>query len=513
MKNTEEIDLISPAGKRAANGFGSIARQASIRFSGMAFDKLIGYAFALFVANYYGTEAFGLYLFGVGIIEVLIAFSRLGMERAELRAVAHVTAEGRLTEVKGIVRTSIRLTLPVSLVLVAAVFIFIQQVAILFGKAQIEEFLRFAAPAILISTLADMFLGATEGQGDQRFVTLTRFVIEPLIRLSLAIVFNLILQGSAGDRALALSYSIAVSASAVMGYWFYRKRIARRAQGEPTGRYAADLLKVGLPFCGITVLNRLLARAEIFLLFAFVSAAATAEYTLAQRTALLTMMIALAADAAFRPTIARAFAKGQYDQAASQFMCVSRSILMVCLPACLLLALFPARVMAVIGEQFTGAAPAVTLITIGTIANFTFGPVTSALAMAGLTQKNLRNGLIAGAIGLTLDLTLIPQIGIVGGAIAQSVSMTALAALNAFSAYRATGVIGIGRTHLKLVVASAVAALAGLVANNVAPQNRYAAFVIIATAVFSGYGATLVLIKPAPEDLQLLKSIFIEHDK
>jgi O-antigen/teichoic acid export membrane protein len=257
----------------------------------------------------------------------------------------------------------------------------------------------------------------------------------------------------------------------------------------------------------------LLARAEIFLLFAFVSAAATAEYTLAQRTALLTMMIALAADAAFRPTIARAFAKGQYDQAASQFMCVSRSILMIGLPVCLLLVLFPSRVMAVIGDQFTEVAPVVTLITIGTMANFTFGPAASALAMAGLTQKNLRNGLVAGAIGLTLDLTLIPRIGIVGAAIAQSVSMIALATINAYSAYRATGVYGIGKMHLKLVVAGAVAAAAGLITNSVAPQNRYAAFVILATAMFSSYGATLVLIKPAPEDLQLLKSIFVEHDK
>jgi O-antigen/teichoic acid export membrane protein len=289
--------------------------------------------------------------------------------------------------------------------------------------------------------------------------------------------------------------------------------IVRRADGKPTGRYENELLKVGLPFCGFTVLSRLLARAEIFLLFAFVSAAATAEYTLAQRTALLTMMISLAADAAFRPTIARAFTQGQYDQAASQFLCVSRSILMVCLPVFLLLTLFPARVMAVIGEQFINAAPVVTLITIGTMANFAFGPVASALAMAGLTQKNLRNGLVAGAIGLALDLTLIPKLGIVGAAIAQSVSMIALASINAFSAYRATGVLGIGKMHLKLVIAAAVATIAGLIANSFIPQNKYAAFVILASAIFSSYGVTLALIKPAPEDLQLLKSIFIEHDR
>src|SRR5262245_41405532 len=49
--------------------FGHVARQASIRFSGLAFDKVLGYVFALAVAKTYGSTAFGLYIFGVGCFE------------------------------------------------------------------------------------------------------------------------------------------------------------------------------------------------------------------------------------------------------------------------------------------------------------------------------------------------------------------------------------------------------------------------------------------------------------
>lgn len=513
MKNTKESDPVYQSVDITANGFGSVARQASIRFSGLAFDKLVGYLFALFVASYYGAEAFGLYLFGVGIIEVILALARLGMERAVVREVAHLTAAGRFVEIKGVVRSALRITLPVSLILVLATFAFSRQMASVLGDPQLADFLRLAAPAVLLSVIADVLLWATEGQGDQRYLTVSRLVAEPVAKLILAAVFFITLRSDADEKLLALSYSLATGMSAGLGYWFYQRKIASRAPAEPVGRYGAELLRVGLPFCGTMVLNRLLARAEIFLLFAFLSAAATAQYTMAQRTALLAMMIAFATDAAFRPAMARAFAQGRHREAQAQFLCVSRSTLMLCLPACLLLALFPARVMAAVGEQFIEAAPVVTLIATGALATFLFGPAASALAMAGLTRMVLKNGLIAGAIGLALDLILIPQMGIVGAALAQSVSMTALALVNAFSARRATGVLGIGRAHLKLVIASIVAAATGLLADSFAPENRYAAFVIVATCLLSGYAATLALIKPAQEDWQLIKSVFVREKK
>lgn len=316
----------------------------------------------------------------------------------------------------------------------------------------------------------------------------------------------------ADERFLAFAYAIAQGVSAALGYFFYHRRVARRAPEDVTGSYAAELLRVGLPFCGTVVLTRLIARAEVLLLFAFLSASATAEFALAQRTALLATMIAFAVEAAFRPTIARSFAQGRYDQAQAQFLCVSRSTLMLGLPACIILALFPVRVMSVVGEQFVSAAPVVTLIAIGAVVTFAFGPVASALAMAGLTQKNLKNGLIAGAVGLALDLVLIPRIGIVGAAIAQLVSMTVLAVISAVSAYRATGVLGLGRAHLKLVVASLVAAGVGLLADTVAPANKYMAFVVIATSVLLAYVITLALIRPVEEDWQLIKSVFVRQD-
>ena len=86
--------------------FETVARQATIRFAGLAVDKLLGFVFALFVAKTYGSTAFGLYLFGVGLVEIAYGLAELGLDRASIRAVAAAVAKGRPGEARAVVRTA-----------------------------------------------------------------------------------------------------------------------------------------------------------------------------------------------------------------------------------------------------------------------------------------------------------------------------------------------------------------------------------------------------------------------
>ena len=80
-----------------AAAFPQIARELDLGpgFAGLAFDKLLGYVFALVVAKTYGSTAFGLYIFGVGMFEVAYALTELGLERASIRQIADLSARGR----------------------------------------------------------------------------------------------------------------------------------------------------------------------------------------------------------------------------------------------------------------------------------------------------------------------------------------------------------------------------------------------------------------------------------
>ncbi|HLG17249.1 MAG TPA: flippase [Blastocatellia bacterium] len=484
-----------------------VVRQASVRFSGLMVDKFLGYGFMVLVTKSYGPDAFGVYLFGVGAIEVALGATRLGLDRAAVRAVSGLNATGKPAEIKGVVRASLLLTLPVCVAITVVGLLFNDGLAAVLGQPRLDDFMRFAALAIPASVFADVLLWSTEGLGYQKYVALIRMMIEPAIKTAIAVGLFLVLGKAGSSRSLGLAYTVSVLISAIIAYAVYRRRVAPMAVGPSVERHVPELLRVGLPFCGLTILSRLLARADTFLIFAIVSAKATAHYTVALRTALLTTMIALAFDAAFRPAMARILAVGRPGDLAADYLSVSRSVFVLCLPACVVLGVFPERVMTVIGGQFSDAAAVCSLIAVATAVGFALGPAASALAMAGRTRVPLVNGLIAGAIGLALNVALIPRLGLAGAGAAQCISIVVSSVLNAVSARRLLGVSGIGRGHASLVVASVVAAVAGLVSDAIAPADKYAALAVVSSVVVLVYLAVIWAWGIRPEDKQLISNL------
>lgn len=491
-----------------AGGFDGVARQASIRFSGLAFDKLLGYAFAIIITKTYGPADLGFYIVGVGLIEVLLSLTRLGQDQAAVRAVAGLVAAGKRVEIKGVLRTSLAFTIPPAVAVAALVLVVDHRLAAALSRPNLAYFLGFAVVSLPAANVADSFLWISEGLGRQKYLTLVRMVLEPTVKTALSLALFLALGSVAGAQSLGLAYTASIVVSAACAYFVYRRVVLPLTPGRPTEPNAAELLRVGLPICGLSVLTRLLGRAEVFLIFTLISARATAHFIVAQRTALLTTMIALAVDAAFRPAMASALTRGLHNELRHQFSSVSRRILMLCLPACVVLVCFPSRVMAVVGDQFVGAAPVVALITIGTVASFIAGPSASALVMAGRSRISLANGLVAGGLGLALDIMLIPRFGLFGAGVAQCGSMVVSNFLNACSARRLLGVSGVGRDHLRLLIPITVAAAAGMLMNALAPANKYSALALIGISVLVAYALSVAAVGVTPEDKRLARDLF-----
>ncbi|MEW6206969.1 MAG: polysaccharide biosynthesis C-terminal domain-containing protein [Acidobacteriota bacterium] len=488
-----------------------MARQASIRFSGLMFDKMLGYLFALFVTKTYGSTGFGLYLFGVSLIEILFVVARLGLDRSSVRAAASLAATGKFAEIKGVARASLLITSLSGIALAAALFFFNQSLSNAMARPGLADFLSIAAIAVPASVMADVFLWPTEAIGSQRYFALVRNVFEPIVKISLAVVFFVASAGSANARSLGIAYAISILAGATLSFLVYLRVIAARYGERARESHIKELLRVGLPVCGQNLLGRALAQTDIFLLFTLVSAASTAHYTVAARTAMLMAMISFAFEAAFRPAAAAVLARG--ERLTPLYRSVSRSVLMLCLPAAVVLILFPARVMAVVGDQFINAAPVVRWIAAGATASFILGPAASALMMAGRSRTPLINGIIAGMISLALNLILIPRIGLAGAGIAQCVSWVASSALNAVAAHRLLKIFSIGRRHAPLLIAAALASIVALLVEQVAPENKYLSLALVGAAALTAYAATLLMIGVAQEDRRFIRSILLIGQK
>jgi O-antigen/teichoic acid export membrane protein len=229
------------------------------------------------------------------------------------------------------------------------------------------------------------------------------------------------------------------------------------------------------------------------------------------RTAMLTAMLPFAMEAAFRPAAAAILAKG--DALRPLYRSVSRSVLMLCLPASIALILFPERVMAVVGSQFIEAAPVARLIALGTLVYFILGPSGQTLTMAARPRVPFINGLIAGAAGLALNIILIPRVGLIGAGIALCSSWAVSNVMNALAMKRILGVSGVGPRHAPLLLAAIAAAVVALIADSIAPADKYIALAVIGAAMVATYAATLLLMGIAEEDKQFLRSVLLIRSK
>lgn len=497
----------SSATGQTVQTFDHVARQASIRFSGLAIDKLLGYVFALLVAKTFGSTVFGLYIFGVGLFEITYALTELGLERSAIRAIAESDAHGKHAEVRAIVRSTLSLMVPVGAVVALVGVAFGPLLAELLGRPELGPFLRIGAIAIPAWLVGEAFLWATEGLGSQRYMVTVRLVVEPLVKIAFTLLLYLPFSGADGATALAIAYASAIVISAVLAYVSYRKFVLPRATGQPVGGHAAELLRLGLPVCGLTLLQRALQWWDIFLTFTVVSAMATTHYTVAYRTAMLTLMISNAFEAAFKPAMAAALAQGRREAVREEFQKVSRTVLMTCLPAIVMLTVFPGRIMPVLGDQFIPAASICAVVAFGTLVSMLAGPASSALTMAGRTRVPFVNGLAAAAIGVTTGLVLVRRYGALGVAIGQCTSLCLANIFHSISARRILGVFGIGRQHATLALAAAVAVAAGLGASAIAPSNKYAAFAAVGVAVTVAYIATLTIAGVNRDDWRFVRNV------
>lgn len=489
-----------------ADGFDRMAREATIRFSGLAFDKLLGYLFLLLVTKTYGSAAFDVYLFGIYVVEICLAVAELGLERAAIRAVAVSEARGARVEIKGIVATSLGLVLGPGFLIAALLFALAQPVTALLGRPDAAPFLEAVAWAVPASLASDAFFWAAEGLGRQRYATIARMVVEPVVKVALTAVFFTAFGSEAGPAELGYAYTAAVLTSTVLGALIYRSQVASRIAGHPVERHLAALLRVSIPLWGSAVLVRLLARADVILLFALAPPKTATLYMAALSTALLTTMIARSFEAACRPLLATALALDRRAELRSQFERVAGIVFGLCLPACILLAFFPSQVLGAIGDQFRPIAPAMAVLTLGTLVDYIFGPSAAALAMAGRTRIPFVNSLAASAIALGLDLLLIPRYGALGAAAAQCTSLVVLATLNAAAAWRVLGIFGPGRRHVKVVAAGLAATVAGFAVQAMTTGNKYADLVLVSAAVGLAYLAALLALGIGPEDRALLRS-------
>lgn len=412
----------------------------ALRIGGAA----LALVFNLVLTRLLGAGGAGIYFLALTIVTIATLVGRMGMDNALLRLVAGSVARSDWGRTRGVYRTSMVMA---ALFAGAATFVLIPAAPFtarrIFSEPGLQRPLQVMALAIVPMTLALLHGEALKGV---RKIGISQFVQWGSLHLfNIALIYPLVrLWGVSGAAA---SYAIAAGLTFTIGRVSWRRVPGLRTHAiVPYDRRA--LLRDSTPLFWIASINMLASWIGLIILGILGTSSDVGIFGVATRLSVVISFVLVAVNAVAAPKFAALHQKG--DMESMRHVAVGSTRLMVglALPVLLLFVFASRQAMGLFGPEFEAGWRALVILSVGQFLVVCAGSAVHLLMMTG-RERTVRNLLgLSVAIGVALNLLLVPTYGIEGAAVATALSLVAINGGGAVAVWRRYGILTlpIGRT-------------------------------------------------------------------
>lgn len=388
----------------------------------------LGTAFlvSVLLARFLGASGLGVFALAATTTTIAGIVGRVGLDMAMLRFASAAAYQDDWYVVSGVYRAGMRIALLASGAATAALMLLAPILSHrLFDDPAAMEPTRIMALTILPTTVAILhgeMLKALKLTGVASFVLASA---PPSINLVVLGIAALSIKGGFNPTQAtwaALLAGIIVSATAM---WLWRRHTPqlRNLRGSFEIR---RLLGTSLPLFWVASMSLIISATDIVMLGIWTTSEEVALYSAALKLSALVGFPLVAINAIATPQLSGFYATNDHKR---MELVARGATLFAGLLALLISALFwiaPKLVLGVFGQEFTAAALALVIITVGRFIHSATGPVGVLLIATG-REKLLRNFVAAAALAnIALNILLIPRYGIEGAAIASALSLAGM---------------------------------------------------------------------------------------
>lgn len=392
-----------------------IAKESTIHFTGMIYGQVIRYIFIALLARIIGPIYLGIYSLGNSVTQISESIGKAGLDVGIMRFVSMHDSMDNSAEIKQYIKSALRMGF------VFSVLIMIIQI-VLAGWLTDNIFKETGLLKIVLITYAfslpfyvsiAIAAAATRGFKMVKYSVLVLNILNPTILLISAIISYLLI-----SHEMVILLPIVVTG--VIGFFVISKLLNKISgisyNGIIAGQFNNTLLKFSIPLMFIVILGTMMHWMDIMMLGYFTDARTVGLYHPAIRTAGLQQGILSSFIGIFAPMFTGYFAKNNHKKMSEIYKLVTRWLLTIILPFTVVVIIFPENVMLLFGNDFYNVAPSLIILTIAMAIYSIFGTSGTALTVTGLQKYNLINAIVAIVINGTLNIILIPKLGILGAA-------------------------------------------------------------------------------------------------
>lgn len=486
----------TPPRTTADQDTGDLARGAGVNYLGYVARLGSRVPFLFLAGLLYGEAAFGVYTFGITLVETAAAISLFGMKRSLFKLMSDETNEtGHAYKA---ITHGIVFALLAGLVTTVAVAMGATLIAGLFRFPSAAGALVIFAPAVLFIVISDILLITIRFTRQMRFEVYARSLAEPITLTVGALIAYL---AGAREHGLAIAYTASLAVAAITTvYFFVRIYSVRRCLETKLDRKEMWRL---IAFSGPTAFYDLLLvvadKVDVLLVSYFLPASSVGVYGMARQFATVTKKIRAGFDRILGPVLSDSLAGGDHDRAEHQLVLVARWILTVEVLIVVFFAFYASSFLGLLEGEFAAGAAALVLLMVADAINGSLG-VAEFPVVYLRPRVNVIVGVAMLVIGTAANFWLIPAYGLVGAGLAVAITAAVINAGRVVITRRLFGLATIHRSLAKPLLAAVPTALVLWFVRWAVPDKGGLDVIVGIVVLFTTYFTALRLLGLEPED-------------
>jgi O-antigen/teichoic acid export membrane protein len=326
-----------------------------------------------------------------------------------------------------------------------------------------------------------------------------------LSKLIFSVVFLLLGLSVVG---VLIAQNIGLAIAVGMLFYFVHQLFPLNIPVKKAKRELRKLFRFSLPIYLTRVLNRFSGSLESLVLGLMGLVSGIGIYTTAMRISGIGSIFHRSLQKISMPMISDLYSRQEIDQLKRLYRTITKWDLTFNLPIFLTLTFFAVPLMSIFGEEFAAGTTGLIILAFGTLFNSGTGVCGAMITMTGHSRLTFINSIIYLGINLLLDILLIPKWGIVGAALAITISIAAINTIRTIQVYYLYRIVPYDWSFLKPIAAASIASILVYIIINTFDTLHEIVLVLIGTVFLWGtYFAVIFLLKLSDEDRLILNLV------
>jgi O-antigen/teichoic acid export membrane protein len=405
------------------------------------------------LARRLGAADVGRYAQAQAVLALLGILTLGGLKAGLTRFVATQRAAGDMGAVHGTVRAGMGFAVIASVLCGGVLAVLAQPLAVhAFHDPGLTGPLQLVAVTLPFASATDAAMAASQGYRRMRTYAVVQLFLEPTLRIVLTALLVVLGYGVRGALvALLISNVVACSIALVavarqLGPATAPIRYTvRRLFSFSVISWFASLATTGLIWADTVLLGLLAKNTDV------------GVYNVATRLVMLAAFVMVPINQAVGPRIAHASQLDDRGALGQLYRVATSWIVRLSLPAFIVLFAFPKELLHFFGRGFVIGASVTVVFAVGKLVDAATGPCAVMLNMSGRPLHNMLTNVLALALNIGLNLYLIPRHGVLGAAIAWSVSLIVANVVRVLAVRHLYGLLPFNRATAQGLMAGAAA--------------------------------------------------------